>query len=129
MSRVFAAAGLYWAVALVCGFALGAVRQLVVTPLVGPVAATAVELPLILTALWFSCGWIIRRTGLPPGRPRAAMGALWFVVFLATEFVLGALMRGWSAADTLAHFAAPEGLMGLLGFILAALFPLWAPQR
>lgn len=129
MNRVAAAVGAYWLLALVCGFAFGTVRQFGLTPWAGPALATLIELPLILTALWVGCRWIVRRFDVPSGRPRWAMGALWFVCFLVTEFALGAWMRGWSAADTLAHFAAPEGALGLLGFVLAALFPVWAPQR
>jgi len=109
--------------ALACGFAFGAVREAALTPRVGPVWATLVELPLILAALWWACGWIIRRTGLPPGAPRAAMGVFWLTCLLAAEFALGALLRGWSAADIVAHFRTTQGAIGLAGFIAAAVFP------
>jgi hypothetical protein len=121
--RLLAAAAAYWMAALVCGFAFGAIRQFALTPWAGPVWATLIELPLILSALWFACGWIIRRTGLPQGAPRLAMGGLWLLVLLATEFVLGASLRGWSAAETLAHFRTSQGALGLVGFTVATLFP------
>lgn len=124
MTRLAAATAAYWFAALLCGFIFGTLREFGFTPWAGPLWATVIELPLILTALWLACRWILRRTGLKRGAPRVAMGVLWFVSFLATEFALGAALRGWSAADTLAHFRTPQGALGLLGFIAAALFPI-----
>ena len=105
------AIGAYWALALVCGFGLGTLREVVLTPQFGPALATAVELPVILTMLWFGSGWIV------------LMGVLWLAAFLLTEFILGALMRGWSPAQTAAHFGTVQGGLGLGGFLLAATFP------
>lgn len=128
--RILIATGLYFLVGLTLGFALGSVRGLVLEPLVGPTIATALELPVILTLLWIACGWCVRVAQLPEGPwPRLAMGALWFLLFLAAEFAIGALVRGWSPARTLSHMRTVPGLMGLVGFALAALFPLLAPQR
>lgn len=123
MTRLAVATSAYWLAALAFGFAFGAVREIALTPSVGPVWATLVELPLILAALWWACRWIISRTGLPPGAVRATMGALWLMCLLAAEFALGALLRGWSAADSVGHFRTAPGAIGLAGFIAAALFP------
>lgn len=117
------AIGAYWALALVCGFGLGTLREVVLTPRFGPALATAVELPVILTALWFGSGWIVRRFGLVRRGRRVLMGVLWLAAFLLTEFILGALMRGWSPAQTAAHFGTVQGGLGLGGFLLAATFP------
>lgn len=112
----------YWGLALACGFALGALRELIFTPRFGPVIGTALELPIILALLWIGSGWIVRRLGLASTRQRTFMGALWFVAFLVTEFALGGLLRGWSPAETVAHFTTVQGGLGLAGFVLAASF-------
>jgi hypothetical protein len=126
---LFGAAFSYWLLALALGFALGAVRELALKPLVGASVATLIELPLILSLLWLGCGWIVRRFRVNALAPRAVMGGLWFCAFLATEYALGAGLRGWSFAETSAHFVTPQGALGLGGFVCAALFPVWAPRR
>lgn len=118
----------YWVFSLVCGFAFGAVREVFITPRFGPIAATALELPFILMALWFGCGMIVRRQRLSCGQA-ATMGALWFLAFIPTEIVLGMGLRGWDWPTALHSFATPNGSLGLAAFVIAALFPLLVPRR
>lgn len=121
MSATFA----YFAIALACGFVFGALREWLFTPRVGPEAAVLIELPLILAALWIGCGWAVRRFAPAIGlKPRLAMGMAWFVLFLAAEFALGAGLRGWTISETAAHFQTTPGALGLVGFAVAAMFPL-----
>jgi hypothetical protein len=119
----------YWLMALVAGFALGTVREYALKPTLGPTGATLVELPIILTLLWFGCRFLVRRFQLQTQAERAAMCGLWFLAFLATEFALGAVLRGWTATETLHHFVTPQGALGIAGFLLAAAFPLLLPRR
>jgi hypothetical protein len=118
----------YWVFSLLCGFAFGTVRELLITPRFGPIVATALELPFILIALWFGCGIIVRRLRLSRGQA-AAMGVLWFLAFIPTEILLGMGLRGWDWQTALRSFTTPNGSLGLAAFILAALFPLLVPRR
>jgi len=128
--RILAAAALYFLAGFACGFGLGAVRTFLLEPRLGATLATLIELPIILGLLWRICPWAMGRAGMPDTAvARAAMGAIWLALLLTAEFALGVLMRGWTPGQVLAHFATPQGAMGLAGFVLAAFFPLLAPQR
>jgi hypothetical protein len=128
--RLASAVLVYYLMGLACGFGLGTIRGLVLEPRLGATLATAIELPVILTLLWFGCRWTVRRFLRTAGAAaRAVMGAAWLALFLASEFALGAGLRGWTPAQTLAHFQTPAGAMGLAGFVLAAVFPMLMTQR
>lgn len=50
----------YGLAAFAIGFLLGAVRVLRVAPAFGDLAATAIELPLMLTSCWYLSNWVVR---------------------------------------------------------------------
>ena len=51
----------YFAIVFAVGFVLGALRVTFLAPAVGPLPAVALELPVMLAASWWTCGWLMRR--------------------------------------------------------------------
>lgn len=124
MSPPVAAAIAYAGRVFGAGFVLGALRTMWLEPAIGPLAAVAAELPLMLAISWVVCGRMLDRFAVAPDlRSRAAMGALAFALLLAAEY---ALARGFGAASSeyLARLASPAGALGLAGQALFALMPL-----
>lgn len=118
------AAAAYVAVVFAVGFVLGALRVTLIAPRVGALTAVAIELPLILAASWFVCGWVLRRWAVPWAiSPRAAMGVAALALLMVTEFAL-AMGLGQGAGDYVGALATPAGATGLAGQIAFAAMPL-----
>lgn len=115
----------YFAIVFAAGFALGTVRTLWLVPAVGEVPATLLELPVMLAASWWACGWVLRRWPVRPGSPRLAMGMVALALLLGAEAVLGLTLMGRSVAEQLAAWTAPAALIGLAGQLLLGLMPLF----
>jgi len=115
----------YWAVIFALGFALGTLRVVWLAPLVGVLPATALELPVMLTASWLAAGRLVRGCGIVQGAEALAMGLLAFVLLMAAEAALAALLAGQRPAQWLAGLAEPHALLGLAGQAVFALIPWW----
>ncbi len=131
--RIAAAAALYVAIVFLAGFGFGIVRTLFVAPRIGALAAVALELPLLLAVSYGVAGWIMRRFAIRSSGAALAMGALAFILLMATEFTFAWLLAGTPPAAYLASLATAPGALGLAGQILFALVPLarsrwWPPQ-
>ncbi len=119
----------YAALVFAAGFALGAIRVMLLTPAAGELAAVALELPLILALSWLACGALLRRiTVAPRTGPRLLMGAAALTALLAAEAALSALAFGRGLAEWSASLARPAGTLGLAGQGAFALFP-WLRLR
>lgn len=125
MPAALRAGSVYFAVMFALGFALGTIRVVLLAPRLGAMTATLIELPVMLAASWFVCRWAVARWRVPwrPGA-RLAMGALAFALLIAAEIGLGILGFGRSAEAQIAAMLSPEGLAGIGGQLLFALFPL-----
>lgn len=123
--RVGQAAVIYWGIVFALGFVLGTVRVLWVIPRVGLLPATVLELPIILTASWFAAGWIVRRFAIGGQREALILGGLAFVLLMAAECALAAVLAGESPAQWLAGLRQPHALLGLAGQMVFALMPWW----
>jgi hypothetical protein len=123
--RIAAAGTAYWAMLFALGFVLGTVRVLWVAPAIGLLAATALELPVMLGASWLASGWLIRRFALAASGEALAAGALAFALLMAAECMLAVEMMGQTPAEWLAGLAAPHGALGLAGQVVFALMPWW----
>ena len=130
-SRPIARAGsLYFALIFALGFVLGAVRTLLVAPRYGEPLAVLIELPVMLTASWFVCGWVLRRVPVQasPG-PRLAMGAVAFALLMLAEITLSMTAFDRSLAGYFRELTTPHGLIGLAGQLAFALVPLFYRPR
>lgn len=130
MKRAIAAGGLYFLLIFLLGMALGTIRILLLEPRFGTAPSVLLELPFILAASWIVCGWLVGYLAVPAAASsRLAMGATAFVLLMAAELGLSLFAVGGTVAG---HFAAYRGgapLIGLLGQIAFALFPLLRAVR
>lgn len=119
----------YWAVVFALAFALGVVRTLWLTPVLGQLAAVAIEVPIILMASWLAAKRLTARFGIATSRAALAMGFIAFALLMLSELALGAILGGQTIAIRLDRLASLAGLLGLSGQIMFALMPLIARQR
>jgi hypothetical protein len=124
--RVVVAGGLYFLAAFAIGFALAPLRILVLAPRIGEAGATVVESVVLLTALWFAAGWIVRRFALARIGARTSAGLVGVTLLLGAEIALGAVWRGLTFGDFLARFATPAGMVYGAALTIFALMPLAA---
>ena len=127
--RIASAAIAYWAVVFALGFVLGTIRVTWIIPLVGLLPATALELPLILVASWFTAGCLVRRFTIERRSDALAVGALAFAILMAAECALAAALLGQSPAQWLTGLAESHALLGLSGQAVFALMPWWRVRR
>lgn len=127
--RVVTGAAAYWGIVFALGFVLGTIRVLWVIPLTGLMAATALELPVMLAASWFASGWIVRRFRITGPRDALVLGALAFGMLMAAECALAAALAGETPAQWLAGLRQPHALLGLAGQVVFALMPWWRVRQ
>jgi hypothetical protein len=115
----------YFACVFSAGCVLGMIRVLLLVPAVGETAAVVMELPVILGWSWMVCGWLLRSLAVPsvPGC-RIVMGLTAFVLLMLAELGLSVLLGGSSVGGWFAQYRQVPGLVGLLGQVAFALFPL-----
>jgi len=121
--RAIRLGALYFAAVFAVGFALGTIRMLVLVPRLGELAAVAIELPVILTAAWIICGWLLRGRKLSRSEATGT-GAVAFVLLMLTETALSVVLSGRTVTGHLALYAESARLLGLAGQIAFASFPL-----
>lgn len=127
MMRILFNGTAYVAAVFAAGFVLGALRTIVLVPLLGELIAVLLELPLILTIGWLVCTRILGRWPLSP--PSAlGMGAIAFLLLMAAEGGLSTLLAGRSLAEHLALYAQLPHQLGLAGQLAFAVFP-WMQAR
>lgn len=125
MFRWIVAAAVYFAIVFALGFVFGTVRVLMTAPALGEVWATVVELPVMLAASWFACGWTIERFRVPSGAgARAGMGLMALLLLLTAETALGVIGFGRTVDMQFAQYLETGPLLGLLAQIAFASFPL-----
>ena len=114
----------YFAAVFAAGFALGVVRTLVLEPLVGPVTAVALELPLMLGWAWWVCTALVRRNPRLAVGAALTMGTTALACLLLAEAALSVFVAGRSVAGHLALYRVPAHALGLGGQLLFAAWPL-----
>jgi hypothetical protein len=130
MKRALIAGSVYFLAMFGLGFVLGTLRVLFVVPRLGELAATLVELPVMLTSSFFACRWAIRRWQVPRAMPIRWVMAGWFLVLLLSfEMTLGIALFGRTAAEQWAAFTSSAGLLGLAAQTIVALFPVFDGRR
>ncbi len=114
----------YFGIVFAIGFALGALRTLVLAPWLGPLPAVLMELPVVLIAAWLAAGRVLRRWPVAAGGVPAllGMGVAAFTLLMLAEAGL-ALALGQSLSAWVDRLTTPEGLAGLSGQVVFALIP------
>lgn len=113
MRKVLVAAAAYWGGVFAAAFVIGAVRTVWIAPRIGALAATALEVPVVLAISGFAARaatahWHLRQ------REAAAMGGAAFVLLMFAEWAL-AQAFGQSTAAWLGAMATAPGALGLAG--------------
>jgi hypothetical protein len=122
MKQALKSAAVYFAIVFAAGFVLGVLRTLVLERALGPIAAVALELPVILGIAWVACGWILRRWPLEGARA-ALMGAGALALLLLAEAALSVLLAGRSLGEHLALYTQAAHQLGLAGQLVFAAWP------
>ena len=129
MKRALTSASAYVLTLFALGFVLGTIRVLFVVPHIGELAATIAEVPVMLTAAYFTCRWAIRRWQVPSTIAIRLAMVLWFLALLFVfETLLGATLFGRSVAEQWTALGSPAGLVGISAQIIAALLPLFVSK-
>jgi hypothetical protein len=126
MTRAILAGLAYFGVVFAAGFALGALRVLVLAPKLGESTAVLVELPFILAISWVTCRWLIARFRVPKMlTDRLVMGGLAFAVLLGAEIGVSVLGFGRTLSAHLQQYLTLPAFIGLVGQIVFAMFPVF----
>ena len=120
----------YFLAVFAAGFALGALRVMLVAPHLGALASVALELPAMLAVSWLVAGAILRREPVVSASPaaRLCMGIIAFGLLMLAEALLARQLSGRSLAEFLRGLATSAGALGLAGQIGFALVP-WLRRR
>jgi hypothetical protein len=123
--RALTAGGLYFLIAFVVGFVLGAVRELAIAPRIGSDLAILLETPVMAIVAWFAARFSIRRLSVPRGlAARLPMGVLALILLLGAEALLTQALRGGSLLDHWKTFGFLAMLANVIGLVWFALAPL-----
>lgn len=123
--RAVLAGFVYFAVVYLAGFALGLLREVLIAPVVGRVAAVLVEMPLMLVVMVLAAKSVGRRMAVPSDiASRLRMGVVAFGLLTLAEAVSAKILRGHDLGQWLQSFATAEGFVSLLMFVLFAAMPM-----
>lgn len=99
-------------------------RVLILEESVGSLAAVLIELPIMLTASWFVCRWLIARNSVPENLiRRLVMGGAAFFLLMAFEFGVAVFGYGLTPVAYAGTFREAASMLGLLGQLAFAFFP------
>ena len=126
--RILAAAACYFAIVFGTGFLVGPIRVLVLEPRLGETWATLCEAPVLLVVIITAARWLPRQFSLKTMGELAAMGFGALVLQQAADFALGAILRGITPGQQLAHFATPAGAIYAALVIAFAAMPILAKR-
>ncbi len=113
-------AGLYFGVVFGVGFLLGAVRVPLLVPRLGERWAELLEMPLMLVAIHWAAGLVLRRhRGGGRGPALLRIGALALLLLLLAELLLAMLLSGLSPA---AYVASRDPVSGAVYLAMLCVF-------
>lgn len=125
MGSALKSGSVYFLLVYVAGFLLGTLRVLTLAPMLGEMVATLIELPVILLFSWLACRLLIGLFSVPATLiARITMGATALVLLLAAEIPISIFLLDRSIHEHFAIYQTAQGLFGLAGQIVFALFPI-----
>jgi hypothetical protein len=120
----------YFLIVFAIGFVLGTVRVLVVAPQFGATHAVLIELPIMLTASWIACAWLVRRFKVAGEfGARLVMGAFALALLMAGELAVSLFAFGRTVEEHFTVYGTLDAQLGLAAQLLFAAFLLiqvWA---
>jgi hypothetical protein len=130
----FVPAFVYFVIVYACGFAIGVVREFVITPRTGLTLALWIELPIMVTASFFGARFVLHRFGIRNYlRERLTLGFLALLLLVLAEEIMSWALRGVSVFTLWAHFSVLAGIANFVGLLLFAMMPMmidiWAVRH
>lgn len=122
-TRIFPAAISFFAIVFGAGFALGAVRIVLLQPYLGANASRLVELPLMIVISYLAAQFITRQMGPASRGQWLYVGLIAFIVLMIAEFILGAYVFRTPIRAMLADMLTFTGALSLLAQSLIILLP------
>jgi hypothetical protein len=120
----------YALIVFAIGFALGAIRVLVLVPHLGATASVVLETPIMLAVSWKVSRWSTRWFDLQPdGRSRLLMGIVAFTVLMVAELGVAVFAFGESPALYVSGIWSIAGGIGFAAQICFAGLPWLQIQR
>ncbi|MFP4896569.1 hypothetical protein [Paraburkholderia sp. EG304] len=117
---------LYASSVFVIGFALGAVRVLLVIPHLGETPAVLLEAPLMLAVSWILSRWIAGKHGMLTGTSEAfVMGAIAFAILICAELGTAVMLFRKTVLEYVAGLGSVPGAIGLAAQLCFAIFPVF----
>ncbi len=86
----------YFGLVFTAGFALGALRVVLIVPLIGERYAELLEMPVMLGVSWFAAGFVLNRFRISGTRNAALVGLAALALLLTMEFTVVLQLRGLS---------------------------------
>jgi hypothetical protein len=114
----------YALIVFAIGFALGAIRVLVLAPHLGATTSVVLETPIMLAFSWKVSRWSTRRFNLQPDRrSRLLMGIAALFVLVVAELGVAVFAFGESPAQYVSGIGSIAGGIGVAAQICFAGFP------
>lgn len=124
-----ARAGLtYFAIIFGVGFALGAIRVLLVVPRMGVRAAELIEEPIMFVVVFLAARWLVRRFTLELLRERLGAGIIGLGLLLVAEYAL-LRAQGLTLREDIARRDVVAGTVYLVMLLVFAVMPALVGQR
>lgn len=127
--RAFRSGAVLFALVFAAGFALGAIREILVRPYLGPETSRLLELPLMIGISFVAAESVVRRTGPADRRTWLRTGLVAFLLLIVAELVLGEILFRRGLMAFLRDAMTLPGALSLLAQVLLIVMPLWAAQR
>jgi hypothetical protein len=120
----------YFLLVYLAGFALGTIREFLVTPAVGLTNALLIELPIMAVISYFAARFVLDRTpeAKSPG-DRLFVGCTAFILLLIAEEAMTRILRGISIFTLWADFELLAAIANILGLGLFMLMPLFVGRK
>jgi hypothetical protein len=116
---------MYFAMVFGVGFLLALVRIPWLVPQFGVRTAELIEMPIMLTVIYFAARWIVRRMPMPATQmTRLGVGLIALSLLLMTESTVVLWLQGQSMSDAIAHRDPVSGVAYALSLLVFAVMPL-----
>jgi hypothetical protein len=121
---------LYFLLVYLVGFAIGTIREFMVTPAVGLTNALLIELPIMAVISFFVARFVLNRApeAKTPG-DRLFVGCAAFILLLIAEEAMTRILRGISIFTLWADFETPAAIANIVGLGLFMLMPLFVGRK
>jgi hypothetical protein len=121
---------LYFLLVYLIGFAIGTVREFMVTPAVGLTNALLIEMPIMVVVSFFAARFVMDRTpeAKTPG-DCLFVGCLAFILLLIAEEAMARILRGISIFTLWADYELFAAIANIVGLGLFMLMPLFAGRK